>query len=204
MKKLCIIMTVLMLFALQLFADSTNKYAGAVVDNATVGTVTWTNPNNASGTTNGVYATAANLAASQSHYLYATNYGFNIPTNATINGVVVAPTRKASATTGGGLLDFSVVLIVNGVLSSSNLATATTYTTSDVTENHGSPTQLWGFALNPSSVNSSRFGAAFSCQKINSGGALTASVDAMEIVVYYTPFGTVTRRANKRVGQFIR
>src|SRR5689334_11851980 len=55
-------------------------------DNAGTGTTTWSTPANVV-SQNGTSTTNAVTSAGFSHYLVASNYGFTIPTNATINGV---------------------------------------------------------------------------------------------------------------------
>ena len=67
---------------------------GTVVDSDATGTVAWTNPMNAT-TSDNVYATIS-CPTGISHYLKATNFGFSIPTGATINGIVVEIERKQS------------------------------------------------------------------------------------------------------------
>ena len=53
------------------------------VDDATVGTVAWTNPNNAQ-VSDGIFAVFVPSGAKRSHYLLATNFGFSIPTGQTL------------------------------------------------------------------------------------------------------------------------
>lgn len=68
------------------------RTAGTLADDSAVGTITWTTPENADDSDD-TYATAA---VGTSHYLKATNYGFNIPTSATITGVRVSVERSAT------------------------------------------------------------------------------------------------------------
>lgn len=68
------------------------RTAGTLADDSAVGTITWTTPENADDSDD-TYATAA---VGTSHYLKATNYGFNIPTSATITGVRVSIERSAT------------------------------------------------------------------------------------------------------------
>lgn len=166
------------------FAYSTNSYAGGVVDNVSTGTVAWTNPQRVVGITNAIYATVG-LDNQVSHYLYATNYGFNIPISATINGIVVSPTRKCS-NSGNLSRDNNLRLVTNGVINVTDRATTTPYTLTDVTEDHGGVADTWGIALSPDMVNSTGFGVAFASYKIAPGSGVTISVDAIRITVYYT------------------
>lgn len=72
-----------------------SRDSGTQADLAGVGTITWSNPTNAASSNNS-YATAA---AGTSHYLRFSNFGFAIPTDATINGIQVGIERKTSTTT---------------------------------------------------------------------------------------------------------
>jgi hypothetical protein len=70
-----------------------SKYAGTVANQTGVGTKAWTNPDERSGRTNlGEDARDGSKCGSveESNYLKATNFGFAIPTTATITGVQVA------------------------------------------------------------------------------------------------------------------
>lgn len=181
------------------FADSISKYAGGAANNTAFGTVNWTNPTNAVGQTNGTYATATGLDNTSSRYLYVTNYGFSIPSNATITGVVVSPTRKTS-NAGNASYDTNVFLVTNSVIGTVNRATTNFYTIADFTEDHGGSNDTWGVTLTPAIVNSPRFGAVFSSYKIAAGGNVNITVDAIKITVYYTLPSTHRRT----IGQFVR
>lgn len=168
-----------------LFASSTINYAGNVVENTSTGTVGWSTLNLAAGIINATYAISGNLDNTISRYLYATNYGFNITSDATIDGVVVSVTRHCS-NAGNLSRDNNLRLITNGVINTTDRATTTPYTVTDVTEAHGSPTDTWGITLTPQIVNSARFGVAYSAYKIAAGGGVSISVDAISITIYYT------------------
>ena len=64
---------------------------GTMTDDAAVGSKTWSTPDNAK-LNNGTYTAAQNGADTPpqySHYLKATNFGFSIPTEARIDGILV-------------------------------------------------------------------------------------------------------------------
>jgi hypothetical protein len=162
------------------------NYATSTSDctnDATVGTVPWTSPGNAF-SLNTTYATAS-VSTAQSEYLVCTNYGFSIPSSATIKGIVVGVTRStASACT--GCVDQGMRIVQGGAINATNdRSTITAYTTTDVTEDHGSSTDLWGDTWTPSDINASNFGAAFAAQK-GSNPSKTVQVDAIRITVYYS------------------
>lgn len=145
----------------------------------------WTNAGNALSSNNS-YATVSLTGNERSDYIECTNYGFAIPTNATIDGIVVSIERKASDTS---IQDRRVRTIKGGNYSNDNLATSTAYTTSDVIEAHGSATALWGETWTDADINASNFGAALSVEtSANVGTARTVSVDHIEITVHYTEF----------------
>ena len=164
---------------------------GTFADDATVGSVAWSNPSNATGSNNG-YATAVLNPGDYSHYLKATGPGFSV--SGTINGIVVAVERKTS----GGIIDDSggVYLIKNGTISGDNKASSTQWTTGDTYETYGSSSDLWGQTWTPGNINAADFGfviAIFS----DSTEARTASIDHIRVTVYYTAGElTVTTSAN--------
>ena len=199
MRNTLIIILSLLFVATYTFADNTNRWAGGATNNASFGTVAWTTPTNAVGITNLTYATATGLDNTSSQYLYVTNYGFAVPTSATINGVVVSPTRKCSNAVNLSR-DTNVFLVVNSVIGTANRATATQYTTSDVTEDHGGTNDTWGFTLTPADINSPQFGTVFSSYKIAAGVGVNITVDAIKITVYYTLAGA---RKRKAIGQTV-
>lgn len=159
--------------------------------NATgVGTVAWS----ASTTGNAVssdnaYATVSLGNNQVSNYLQCTDYGFAaIPAWAVINGITVNVERKSSSASATAPTDAYVRLIKGGnVVTATNRRTATAYTTADVTESHGSATDLWGTTWTPADLKTTNFGVAFSTQKAGfSWTNWTVSVDVIQVSVDYT------------------
>ncbi len=76
---------------------------GTGADDAAIGTRTWSNPGNIT-SSNNTYATATSSGGGNSttHYLKATNFGFSIPSGATIDGITVGIERKGTTTGGAG------------------------------------------------------------------------------------------------------
>lgn len=170
------------------FSDVQVKVPVTSADDATVGTITWTSPASAISffeKAGEAYATAVSLPATTgiSHYLLMTNFGFSIPTDATILGIRVESNKKQS---GGTIAWNSVKLVKTGVISGTDRATddAASWTTLDTQGVHGSSSQLWGLTWTPADINASTFGVAMSVK--NTGGSIqTASIDGIRIVVYY-------------------
>jgi hypothetical protein len=143
----------------------------------------WGNPNNAL-TSNNADATVS-VDGDVSEALQCTNYGFSLPAGANILGIEVNVERASNRTQNGGSRDSSLLLL-GGTLAGSDLATATTYTTTDVVEAHGGATQTWGNSWTAAQINATGFGAALRVTKPSAGGAAhTVSVDHVQITVYY-------------------
>jgi hypothetical protein len=152
------------------------------VDDATVGTISWVNPNKAQ-VLDGVYAVAGvNPGTAQSHYLNATNFGFSIPTGATINGVLL----ETYFTHSGSATDKSVKLVKGGTIGGTEHSASTNLGGHDSSYfPYGNSTDLWGLTLTPADINASNFGAVVSYQGIPSTGGLV-NVDHIRITVTYT------------------
>lgn len=168
------------LFAGQPYFQS---FAGIVIDDASVGTVAWTNPMNAQGGSLSAFASwisgGNNII---SHYLNAQNFGFSIPLTSAILGVQLGINRK-NPNGLGNTHDSTVSLIKGGVISGNNKALATNWSTTEQYANYGSSSDLWGLSLTPSDINSSNFGAAISVFGL--AKVASASVYAFRITVYY-------------------
>lgn len=150
----------------------------------------WTNPNNikvsdfsfASGnTSNGGQNTAE---------LYSSNYGFSIPTNATIDGIEVHVIKQGSPT-----LDFTAKLTktANTPIGSDRSSASLWDFVLNLTK-YGGPTDLWGTTWTPAEINSSGFGFAFAAYNQHGGG--NADVQYERIMVYYS---TPTRSLNSAI-----
>lgn len=164
-------------------SDSGALSPGTMADDATVGTVAWTNPNNAKVSDN-VYATAAVAFLSVSHYLKATNFGFSIPVGATINGILVEVERK-----GFDDIDFvrdnAIKIVKGGTIGATDKSSLDNWPVSDAYKSYGSSSDLWGETWTPAQINASDFGFVVSVKDV-SGESPGASVDHIRITVYYT------------------
>lgn len=174
------------------------KSPGTMADDATVGTRAWVNPDNAK-ISDDVYSAAGGNNADQtiSHYLKATNFGFAIPTGATINGVLVEVEKHSNSYVSGQDYnrDYSIQLVKGGVISSDNKAdTATDWPDTDSYISYGSSSDLWGETWTAEDINDIDFGIALSVKWFRVGGVAQPNVDHIRITVYYTniigPFPT--------------
>jgi Tfp pilus assembly protein PilX len=149
----------------------------------------WTSSTNVY-TSNNVYATATINGSSQSANLDVTGFGFSIPAGATINGIDVDIERKASATS--SIEDFDVYVLKNGSATGiTDHASTTDWTTSDSTRSYGNSSDLWGTTWTVSDINASNFGVRLKATNLT-GTSKTASVDWVQVTVFYTPLPATT------------
>lgn len=158
---------------------------------ASVGTIVWSNPSNAA-TRNFLGASTLNGGVSAvTQYLFAKGFGFSIPTNATIDGIIVniygvGDNQMGSYPTEYPL-DSNVRLLVGGVVSGTNKASAVAWVGNNEQKIYGSKTDLWGNTLTPADINSAEFGVATSITLpapafVNT----TMNIDYITIQVFYT------------------
>lgn len=159
-------------------SDGPNNPA-TVVDDASIGSNPWSNTAAASVSDN-VYAFAAVGAASASHYLKATDFGFSIPPAAVILGIEVDVEKLE---VGGVIHDNAVLIVQGGTITGTDHSNPNEWPMSDAVVSYGSPSDLWGLSWTPSDINSSGFGVAIS-GKDSVSGAL-ARVDSISITVSY-------------------
>jgi hypothetical protein len=122
-------------------------------------------------------------------YLQATDFGFSIPTAATICGIEVNVEKSAT-----NLLlnitnveDNSVLIIKNGSRTGSNMAQSNTWSEDvDAVSTYGNNNALWGTTWAPADINSADFGVAISAEIEGIFGLLpSARIDYISITVYY-------------------
>lgn len=157
------------------------------VDNSGVGTFAWVNPNNAQAE-DGVVTTSQSLSSSgansKTHYLLCTNFGFSIPNNATITGILAEIKKK---TTQGNIQD-SIVSVIksNGSIGSTNKAILTNWVAFTLTyASYGNSSDLWGETWTPADINNSNFGLAISATLVVANVNI-ANIDDVRITVSYT------------------
>jgi hypothetical protein len=114
--------------------------------------------------------------------LKATNYGFAIPSNATISGIQINVQRVSSA---GTMVDTNAQVYKAGTIQAANRSTGAVWPTTPTLASFGGSSDLWGTTWAPSDINNSGFGAGIAA-KAPTGTVDTASVDSVSITVYYT------------------
>ncbi len=151
------------------------------------GTADWVNPGYI--TADDASYASASLTGSvlSSGYLEGTNYGFAIPADAVINGIVVTIGRHESGVRSDyiDVRDSTVRLLKAGAMTGSNkAATGTEWPTPDpIAAIYGTTADLWGTTWTPAEINANGFGVALS---VVSGVNRIAYVDYMRISVTYT------------------
>jgi hypothetical protein len=156
------------------------------------GSVSWTNPGNIGSTSSSSVASAADGShAGNTKSLDGSNFGFSIPSGATINGVAISLQAKANESG----VTLSGVLLVNGVsrtpAGGTNANGDTVTNGSYTTYNWGGPTDLWGIASSnwtPTLVNGSTYSTDLSFSVWLDMEFSETTVDAYDLTatVYYT------------------
>jgi hypothetical protein len=177
---------------------------GTGANNTGAGTVSWTNPTNITSSDDSwAYANTGPIGSpfsTTSQYLFATNFGFAIPTGATIDGIEVSIERFRFTTATGSVTDNTVSLIIAGTVSGDNKAgeaggwnqgsSTVDSGGNEVEAIFGDSSDLWGLSLTPADINNSNFGVALRVNLAASVGSAPygarANVDHVKIKVYYT------------------
>lgn len=169
------------------------RFAGSATTDATApsGVTVWSNPTNVFASDD-ARATAALTVATGGHtnFLKATNFGFAVPSGATINGIVVRVEHSATGGIGANTAGDVYVYIVKGgsIMTTVNKAIGVYWPTSDTVATYGSSTDLWGQTWTVADINASNFGFAQTAS-MGSSNDTTARIDAITITVYYTATG---------------
>lgn len=160
---------------------------GTGADDATIGTITWLNPTRITASDDS-RATGTGTIGTVTHYLKGTNFGFTIPSGATIDGIVVEWERSDSlARSASPCLDNEIKIVKGGTIGATNKADlVTAWGTTDAYAVYGSSSDLWGETWTDTDINGSTFGSVLSCQSSVVGGTYLGQVDHCRITVYYT------------------
>jgi hypothetical protein len=172
------------------------RSATVIVDDNSVGGITFDDPTFAM-TSDAARARAdalLSLLSGSSHYLRATNFGFSIPSYASICGITVEVQKRASGLLGLGewIQDNSVRIIKGGVIQTAAdyAKTGVNWTGTDTYHTYGGANDKWGLtapgAWTPADINSSNFGVAISA-RFNALAIVlpSAQVNHLRITVSY-------------------
>ena len=151
------------------------------------GDVAWSNLGNITAD-DGSFVTASVASSGNTQSLYVSNFGFNIPGDARIDGIEI---RVDGGTDAGGpgqvFEDQNVQIVVNGDETGIDRRNeAVDWDSTHHEETYGSATERFGIALRPETVNRSDFGVMLRWER-NGVDSRTAQIDYVSINVHYTP-----------------
>lgn len=159
---------------------TTKLYAGTIAD---AGPIAWSNPNYAK-TSDNLRATFTTTVSGDRSGLNATNFGFTIPSNAIIHGVVA--TVECNGQSAGSEIKwvgYNRLRYSGAVLGGVSGTSDASMTTSDAFYDGGSNMSLWAAALTPAIVNDSTFG--FSAHITGYGASAQQRIDSLALTIYY-------------------
>ena len=143
---------------------SQGPQAGSTAISADRGGVDWVNPTNVYLSNN--YTYCSTVYDQESNWIKATNFGFSIPTGATINGITVTLKRLVED---GLAFDIAARIVKNGSLtvgsSQPNPNNWTVISFESIT--YGGPSDLWGTSWTAADINASYFGFALYAQQLS-------------------------------------
>jgi hypothetical protein len=144
--------------------------------------VVWSNPANAL-TANGQYARAVVTDGEQTELLRVTGYGFKIPANVTIKGVVVELKRQGD----NKVVDGNIELWLDGVASARPKFVASGWPTAIGTHHYGQEVDTWGNDLTPELVGRPGFGTEIWARRREDAGTgpVPAEVESLLVTIWY-------------------
>jgi hypothetical protein len=182
-KKIILLLLLCIYAAADLFAanDGPRNGAAAVNTNLSSSYTAWTNPGNVL-SADGLLASATVTGKNKfTDCIYLTNFGFNLPVGAVINGIKIEIKMYGDRKTGDNIIQ----LVSSGSRVGTNKArTNTAWPKNSSYVTFGSSTDNWGNNFTYSDLNSSNFGVAIS-GKNKKGGSASYYVDHIRITVYY-------------------
>lgn len=169
--------------------STSNTLAGTGTNDASYGTYAWTTPGNITAD-DASYADTVDPGpgSGDSNWLVGSNFGFAIPSTATITGIVVTIEKYAAT---NGALDSQVKLFDNtSTPVGSNKAEGGIWASTPTVSTYGSSSDVWGASLTPTIVNNSNFGVGIAAG-LFSNGTGNGHVDYIKMQVYYSADGAV-------------
>ncbi|MCP4379813.1 MAG: hypothetical protein GY798_00015 [Hyphomicrobiales bacterium] len=166
--------------------------AGAGASVTGVGTAAWSNPGNVTADDGTNASSSSNTKNTQLNYLVASDFGFAIPANATIEGIEARFQVRDSLDVGGPVPVASITHVLIGkdssTLSNDLEAGAPVVTAAFVDYDYGGAAELWGLTWSAADINASTFQALLS-MNLNVGATIFAGlpqVDAIWMKVHYS------------------
>jgi hypothetical protein len=144
--------------------------------------IAWQSPANAL-RVDGQYASAVVNDGEQTELLRVTGYGFVIPANVTIKGVVVELKRKGD----NKIVDGNIELWLDGAPSDRPKFVASGWPTNIGTHHYGQEVDTWGNDLTPELVGRAGFGTEIWAKRREDAGSgpVSADVESLLITIWY-------------------
>ena len=172
-------------------ADTGWQSPGTMAVDTTIGSDNWTDPDNAK-VSDDSNTIASGFDGSHSYYLKATNFGFSIPSGATINGILISIERFTNQSS--GLTDYEIKIVkANGSIGTTNKSAGATWSTTETYYEYGGSSDLWGETWGESDIEDVDFGVVLST---TFSVFEVASVDHIRIKVYYTVASATNMKIN--------
>lgn len=171
--------------------DTGATYPGLGSNEDRAGLPAWSNPTNIEWE---LLAATWSGTDQPSDWLRGSDFGFSVPTDATIVGVKLDMYRLEIS---GSVLNLLLYLVDSDGVNTGNSKHKTNEYWSGFQEvSYGGASDLWGATLTPAIVNSANFGARMSVGAI---GASSCSVTWYKITVYYTVAETYDEKGRLQV-----
>lgn len=161
-------------------ADTGATGGGTAANDASFGDFSWSSVSEALSDNSG-YALSSCNSSQSTNYLKVTNFGFSIPSGATIDGILVSWNCRDFS---GGVRDSRIRIVKGGTVGSTDKSSATAWSSGGAYRDYGGASDLWGETWTDTDINASTFGAVLSAK--SSSGGENPAVMYMRITVYYT------------------
>lgn len=141
------------------------------------------------------YAYAILTLLGLSEHLRASNFGFSIPSGATIDGVLAEINLQANSA--NKIKDIDAFLVdENGSNFGDDQRKDEFFPTSPTTWEYGGSTDKWGASLTPAIINDVDFGVRFKVKNESVTTSWNALVYFIRLTVYYTEEGVSGKKAS--------
>ena len=147
--------------------------------------IDWANTDNVKASDD-VWATSSLNKNERTETILVTNFSFDVPSNATITGIIVQVEARTSGLAAGAIREYNLQMYRDGAAIGSNLATGGNWSGSaDTVYSSGSSSNLWGTTWTVTQINDVGTGVIFSAKEQNENDEV-AKVDHIKVTVYYT------------------
>ncbi len=125
-----------------------------------------------------------------SRSLVSSQFGFSIPGSSTILGIEVNITREGPSI--NTVKDTVVMLLMNGITSSSNYRSALSWPATYSNQVYGGSSDLWGLTWTPADINNPLTAVRLGVYNLSASSVSGVNVDFVSMTVYYAnPLGIV-------------